>query len=69
MYIRREKKLILDTQRSTKGFKASILELCVVVTANRSHVIFGKLIMQPKNQLSSMSESLILRLHEELKVA
>ena len=27
--------------------------------------ILGKLILQPKNQISSMSESLILHLHEE----
>ena len=57
-------KLMLKSQISTKGFKMSILELCVIITANRSHGILGKLILQPKNQITSIRESLILRLHE-----
>jgi hypothetical protein len=47
-------KLMLKAQRSTKGFKVSILELCAIVTANRSHGILRELILQPKNQISSM---------------
>jgi hypothetical protein len=43
----------------------SILKLCAIVTTNSSHDIFGKLILKPKNQISSMSKSPILRLHEE----
>jgi hypothetical protein len=51
--IRREK-LMLEAQRSTKGFKMSILELCAIVTANHSHGILRELILQPKNQILSM---------------
>jgi hypothetical protein len=58
-------KLMLESQRSTKGLKMSILEFCAIVTVNRSHGIFGKLILQRKNQISSMSKSLIIRLHKE----
>jgi hypothetical protein len=58
-------KLMLESQRSTKYLKMSILELCAIVTANRSHGIFGKLILQPKNKISSMSKNLNLHLHEE----
>jgi hypothetical protein len=47
-------KLMLKAQRSTKGFKVSILEFCAIVTANRSHGILRELILQPKNQISSM---------------
>jgi hypothetical protein len=47
-------KLMLKAQKSTKGFKVSILEFCAIVTANRSHDIFRELILQPKNQISSM---------------
>jgi hypothetical protein len=52
----RRGKLMLESQRSTKGLKMSILELCAIVTTNHSHGIFGKLILQPKNQISSMSK-------------
>jgi hypothetical protein len=62
-HIHREKQM-LKSQRSTKGLEMSILEFCVIVTVNRSHGIFGKLILQPKNQILSMSKSLILRLHK-----
>jgi hypothetical protein len=62
-HIHREK-LMLKSQRSTKGLEMSILEFCAIVTVNRSHGIFGKLILQPKNQILSMSKSLILRLHK-----
>jgi hypothetical protein len=58
-------KVMLQSQRSTKGLEMSVLELCAIVTANRSHGILGKLNLQPKNQISSMSKSLIFRLHEE----
>jgi hypothetical protein len=58
-------KLMLEYQRSTKGLKMRILEFCVIVTANRSHGILGKLILQLKNQVSSMSKNLILRLHKK----
>jgi hypothetical protein len=47
-------KLMLKAQRSTKGFKVSILKLCAIVTANRSHGILRELILQPKNQISNM---------------
>ena len=50
----RRGKLMLDTQRSTKGFKMSILELCAIVTMNHSHVILKELILQSKNQIPSM---------------
>ena len=33
----RRGKLMLEAQRSTKGFKMSILEFCAIVTMNRSH--------------------------------
>jgi hypothetical protein len=56
---------MLESQRSTKSLRMSILEFCAIVTVNRSHGIFEKLILQPKNQISSMSKSLILCLHEE----
>jgi hypothetical protein len=49
-------KLMLKSQRSTKGLKMRILEFHAIVTLNRSHSIFGKLILQPKNQISSMSK-------------
>ena len=35
----RRGKLVLETQRREKGFKMSILELCAIVTSNRSHGI------------------------------
>jgi hypothetical protein len=38
-YIQRGK-LMLKSQRGTKGFKMSILEVCTIVTLNRSHGIF-----------------------------
>jgi hypothetical protein len=47
-------KLMLEAQRNTKSFKMSILELCVIVTINRSHGILRELILQSKNQISSM---------------
>jgi hypothetical protein len=47
-------KLTLEAQRSTKGFKMSILELCAIITVNHSHGILRELILQPKNQISSM---------------
>ena len=50
----RRGKLMLETQRSTKGFKMSTLEFCAIVTANRSHGILRELILQPKNQIPSM---------------
>jgi hypothetical protein len=56
---------MLESQRSTKGFKMSIFELCAIVTANDSNCILRKLSLQPKNQNSSKSESLTLCLHEE----
>jgi hypothetical protein len=61
----RRGKLTLKYQRSTKGIKMSILDFCAIVTANSSHVILRELILQPKNQISSMSKILILLLHEE----
>jgi hypothetical protein len=63
--IRREK-LMLESQRSTKGCKLSIFELCAIITAYSSHGIFRKLILQLKNQILSISKSLILRRHKEL---
>jgi hypothetical protein len=48
------RKLMLEAQRSTKGFKMSILEFCAIVTVNRSHGILRELILQPKNQIPSM---------------
>ena len=50
----RRGKLMLEAQRSTKGFKMSILKLCAIVTMNRSHGILRELILQPKNQILSM---------------
>ena len=50
----RRGKLMLEAQRSTKGLKRSILELCPIVTANCSHGILRELILQPKNQILSM---------------
>jgi hypothetical protein len=47
-------KLMLEAQRSTKDFKMSILELCTIVIANRSHGILRELILQQKNQIPSM---------------
>ena len=55
---------MLEAQRSTKGFKMSILEFYAIVTSNRSHGMFWKLILQPKNQILSMSKSLILALQK-----
>ena len=43
----RRGKLVLETQRRAKGFKISILELCAIVTTNRSHGILRELILQP----------------------
>jgi hypothetical protein len=57
--------LMLEPQRSTKGLTMSIFELCAIIILNCSHGTFGKLILQPKNQISSMSKNHILRLHEE----
>jgi len=50
----RRGKLVLEAQRRAKGFKMSILELCAIVTTNRSHGILRELILQPKNQIMSM---------------
>jgi hypothetical protein len=50
----RRGKLMLKAQKSTKGFKISILEFYVIITANHSHGILRELILQPKNQLLSM---------------
>jgi hypothetical protein len=58
-------KLMLESQRSTKGLKMSIFEFYAIITENSSHGIFGKLILQLKNQISSMSKNIILCLHEE----
>jgi hypothetical protein len=63
-YIRRGK-LMLESQRSTKGCKLSISEFCAIITAYSFHGILRKLILQPKNQILSMSKSLILRRHKE----
>jgi hypothetical protein len=51
--IRREK-LMLEAQRSTKGFKTSILDFFAIITANCSYGILRELILQPKNQIPSM---------------
>jgi hypothetical protein len=61
----RRGKLMLKSQRSTKGFKMSVLEFGAIVTAYSSHGILGELILQPKNQISSMCKSLILAHHEK----
>jgi hypothetical protein len=61
----RRGKLMLESQRSTIGGKLSIFEFCAIVTAYSCHDIFRKLILQPKNQISSMSKSLILHRHKE----
>jgi hypothetical protein len=58
-------KLMLESQRSTKGFTMSIFEFCAIVTVYSSHGILRKLILQPKNQILSMSKSLILHRHKE----
>jgi hypothetical protein len=58
-------KLMLESQRSTKGCKLNIFELCVIVTAYNSHGILRKLILQLINQISSMSKSIILRRRKE----
>jgi hypothetical protein len=50
----RRGKLMLEAQRSIKGFKISILEFCAIVTMNRTHGILRELILQPKNQILSM---------------
>jgi hypothetical protein len=36
-------KLMLESQKSTKGFKMSILKLCSIVTSNCSHAFLGNL--------------------------
>jgi hypothetical protein len=41
----RRGKLMLEAQRSTKGFKMSILEFCTIVTLNRFHDILRELIL------------------------
>ena len=41
----RRGKLMLEAQRSIKGFKMSIVELCAIVTVNRSHGILRELIL------------------------
>jgi hypothetical protein len=51
--------------RKHKGLKMSILEFCAIITANSSDGILRELILQPKNQISSMSKSLILCLYKE----
>jgi hypothetical protein len=61
----RRGKLMLKSQRSTKGCNFSIFEFCAIVTMYSSHGIFRKLILQPKNQISSMSKSLILHHQKE----
>jgi hypothetical protein len=48
-------KLMLESQRSTKGCKLSIFEFCAIVTAYNSHGIFRKLILQPRNQIKSLT--------------
>jgi hypothetical protein len=61
---------MFKSQRSTKGLKLSILEFCVIIVVNQCRGIFGELVLQPNNQISSMSKILILRLHEEqLRIA
>jgi hypothetical protein len=61
----RRGKLMLESQRSTKGCKLNIFKLCAIVTVHSSHGIFRELILQLKNQISSMSKSLILCRHKE----
>jgi hypothetical protein len=56
---------MLESQRSTKGSKMSIFKSYAMITVNHSHDILRKLILQPENQISSMSKSFILGLHEE----
>jgi 16S rRNA C1402 N4-methylase RsmH len=56
---------VLESQRITKGIKMSILEFYAIVTMNRSRDILRKLILQLKNQISSMSKILILCFHEK----
>jgi hypothetical protein len=63
-HIWRQKRM-LKSQIFTKGLKISIPEFRYIVTMNRSHGILEKLILQPKNQISSMSKILILHPHEE----
>jgi hypothetical protein len=63
-HIQREK-LMLKSQRSIKGLKMSVLQFCEIITANSSYGILRELILQMKNQISSMSKSLILHLHKE----
>jgi hypothetical protein len=48
---------MLEAQRSTKGFKMSILEFCAIVTMNHSHGILRELILQPKNQIPSSEKA------------
>jgi hypothetical protein len=50
----RRGKLMLKAQRSTKGFKMSIIKFYAIVTMNCSHGILRELILQPKNQIPSM---------------
>jgi hypothetical protein len=61
----RRGKLMLKSQRSTKDLKMSIFEFYAIVTAYSCNDILGKLILQPTNQISSMSENIMLHLHEE----
>jgi hypothetical protein len=57
-------KLMLKSHRITKGLKMSVLEFCAIVTVIHSHGILGKLILQLKNEISSMRKRVVLRLHE-----
>jgi hypothetical protein len=58
-------KPMLKIQRSTQHLKMSVLEFYVIINTNFSYDIFWKLILQSKNQISSMRISLVLCLHEK----
>ena len=50
----RRGKLMLEDKRSAKGLKMSVFEFCAIVIASQCHGMLRKLILQPKNQISSM---------------
>jgi hypothetical protein len=50
-------KMMIKSQRSTKGLKMSVLEFYAIVTMNRSYDILRKIILQLKNQISNMSKA------------
>jgi hypothetical protein len=57
----RRGKLMLKTQKSTKGFKMSILELCAIVTMNYNHGILGNSFCnrRMKSQVCEKASSLL----------